>query len=157
MKSIFRTTVIAIILSLGAFGSSYAQTYKFYYSAKEQAEVQASIIKQHNLGEEIAKKMQLLKESYTYKEYNPVSRFEDTVIEKTPIYNSVKKISKYLSKSVKKGNIELEEAQSQLNKILDVALNIRHQNTTALEEELWATKGTDQIASIFVDKIVMDR
>lgn len=157
MKAILRNHAVAIILILVAVISSYAQSYQFYYSAKEQAEVKSPAIKKHRLGDEIAKKMQLLRESYTYKEVNTVTRLEETVIEKSTIFNSVKKISKHLCKGVKKGSIEMKEAQDQLNKVLDIALNIRHQNTHTLESELWAAKEPEAIASIFVDKIVLNQ
>ncbi len=151
--NVLATFILALVFSVR---STSAQSYMFRYDGKEQEEVQETNIKKHLLGEEIGLKMQLLKESYTYKEFNSISRSEMTITEKPSIYNSVKKVSKHLCKGVKKGTIEVKVAQKQLNHIITIALNIRYQDTQQLESELWSTKGIDLITRVFEDKIVMN-
>ncbi len=134
-----------------------AQDFTFQYNMEELNEVQnQNDVKDHFLGQDIAMKMQLLKESYTYKEVNEISNTENTVIEKPSIYNSVRKLSKHLKKSIKKGNISEPEAFNLLDNVLNIALNIRYQDTAALESELWKIKEPDELARLFTERIALE-
>lgn len=150
-----KTILLSVILcAAGLLGT--AQEFVFNYNMKELDEVQQSTdIKDHFLGEDIAKKMQLLKESYTYKEVNEISQTEFTVVEKPSIYRSVNKMSKYLQKDVKKGRISKEKAYTQLDNVLNIAINIRYQDTEKLEKELWKIKEPENLKALFSDQIVL--
>ncbi len=132
----------------------YAQDkYTFYYQEEEMAEVMStSEIKKHDFGDDIAYKFQLLDESYTYVEpSSPTNPVDKIVIEKMSIYNSVKKVDKYLRKSVKKSMMTKDEAISALDNVLNVALNIRYQDTVEFEEILWGTKKAEEVAAVFAN------
>ena len=98
---------LLLVIGVIAFGfAGYSQDYTFRYDMQEMEEVvNTQEIKPHFLGNEIATRLQLLKESYTYKEPNEISGTENAVIEKPSIYNAVRKVNRYLKKAVKKGDI----------------------------------------------------
>ncbi len=107
----------------------------------------------HFLGPEIAKKMYLLDESYTYTELiapgNPATR---TMYKKPVIYNAVVKIDRYIKKCVKTKELTLEEATSKFNKVLDVALNVRSVNTDQFEETIKAQgNNVADVLSLFTE------
>ncbi len=93
----------------------------------------------HFLGNDIAKKMYLFEEAYTYTEPiapgNPAMR---TMYKKPVIYSSVKRIEKYLKKSVNSKEFTMGEANAKFNKVLDVVLNIKGLNTDKFEESIKA-------------------
>ena len=89
MKSHGKTTLI--LLALIGFNTLLAQDFTFRYTMEELNDVQNEMdIKQHFLGDDIATKFQLLKESYTYIEKDDISLSEKTIVEKPSIYYSVK-------------------------------------------------------------------
>jgi len=91
----------------------------------------------HFLGTEIAKKMYLFNEQYCYKvPLTPGNSATKTVFRKPEIYSSVKKIERYLKKSIKKGDLNSSIAFNDYNKVLDVALNILDENTGKFEDRL---------------------
>ena len=107
----------------------------------------------HLFGLEIAKKLQLLDNIYTYEEVivpgNPMTK---RVIRKPGIYESVKKIEKGLLKSVKKHEQSNEEAIILLNKVLDVAINILNAETDDFEEALSKESGYRNKMDLFVQQ-----
>lgn len=133
-----------------------AQKYQFQYQEKEQGEIESISFKDHFLGEEIAIKMQLMKENYTYRVMDEITRVESTEIEKASIYYSVNKLNKYLKKGIKKGEIEKEQAKELLENVLTVAINIRYQETAELEKELWGLKDPKVIATLYDREIVLN-
>ena len=149
-----KIVLIACLVAPMAFVS--AQKYQFEYQEKEQKEIESTIFKKHYLGEEIAIKMQLMKEEYTYQIKDEIALTESTEIEKASIYNSVNKVSKYLKKGIKKGEISEEEAKETLDKMLDVVINIRYQETAELEEELWGLKDPVALASFFDTEVSLN-
>ena len=149
-----KIVLIACMVAPMAFVS--AQKYQFEYQEKEQQEIESTIFKKHYLGEEIAIKMQLMKEEYTYQIKDEIALTESTEIEKASIYNSVNKVSKYLKKGIKKGEISEEEAKETLDKMLDVVINIRYQETAELEEELWGLKDPVALASFFDTEVSLN-
>ncbi len=147
MTIMFALTIVAV----------NAQDFTFEYAMKELEEVQSSDeVKTHFLGNEVAMKMQLLAESYTYKVEDEITGTAKITVEKPSIYNSVKKTERYLKKGLKKGNITQEEAKLQFDTILNIALNIRYQDTQQLEEVLWDIKDPDQIASLYTSKVKLE-
>ncbi len=134
---------------------SWGQKYQFDYVGSENDELQDTPTS-HFLGEEISTKMGLLKDSYTYLEYNSVSQVETPRVEKPAIYFSVKKVNKHLKKQVKKGVVEKEEAQKHLDTILTVALNIKNQSTDKLESDLEGIKDPNEIIAFFENEVEMN-
>lgn len=150
-----RQTVIVICLIMPVAFLS-AQKYHFEYLEKEQTEIESNTYKEHFLGKDVAIKMQLMKEEYTYQEYNSYSRMETTAVEKSSIYNSVNKVNKYLKKGIKKGDISEPEAKEMLEKVLMVAINIRYQETSELEKELFSVKDPLAIATLYSEEIILN-
>ena len=108
--------------------------YSYEYELNNITEEMAG---RHEFGNEIAKKMFLLGEKYTSQvELIPGNPQTKTVIQKPTIYNGVKRIEKYLKKSVKKGTLSAGTATYTLNKVLDVALSIRNADTKSFEVAL---------------------
>lgn len=145
-----KVEIIFCICFLALISGASAQKYSFEYAGNEYGEVRQQVeVKSHFLGDEFATQMQLLKEMYTYEEEDEISKTVSTVVEKSSIYNSVRKINKYLKKALKSGDLTEEQAKAQLTKTLQVALNIRYQETSELESELWKTKKPEAIADLF--------
>ena len=136
----------------------YGQQFTFRYTREELVDVQHEIdIKPHFLGEGIAVKMQLLRESYTYRQRNKITLQERNVVEKPSIYYSVKKMNNYLKKEIRRGNLSRKEANEQLNNALNIALNIRYQETEKLEELLWKIKDPDKIAIFYSQNVKLEK
>lgn len=144
--------LVIVVFSVSSLATAQ-DAYKFEYRKLEKSEVEAPFYKEHFLGDEVAEKMQLLKESYTYKVYNEVSQANVAVIEKQPIFFSVNKVSKYLKKQIKKGGMTESQAKEVMNNVLSIALNIRYQETEKLETELWKMKDPEAIAKLFDERI----
>ena len=155
-KLVFK--VIALIFLFALVNYAGAQDkYTFRYTQEELIDVQNPYdVRSHYLGDDIAKKFQLLKESYTTIHVDEVAQRENTVVEKSSIYYSCKKIGKYLTKAVKKGEMSLEQAQEQMNHVLTVALNIRYQETEAFEDVRWDIKDPFQALVFYKEKVDLD-
>jgi len=81
--------------------------------------------------------MYLFNDHYSYKvPVAPGNSATKTIFRKPEIYLSVKKIERYLNKSVKKGDLNSNVAQKEYDKVLNVALNILDENTDKFEQRL---------------------
>lgn len=150
--SLFTTTSLL-------FGQEALTSYQFDYMAEKLSteSLDASYSYNHFMGEQIGKKMALLSESYTWKEpASATSPVAITVIEKPLIYNNVKKLERYYKKGIRKDEITSEEAALAFERILDIALLIRYQETSALEEDLKSTKEEFELLAIFSEKITLN-
>ena len=83
MKRQIKFLSLLMFFSLSILTAKAQEEFTFDYLQAEldQAE-QSSGLKPHFLGEEFALKLQLLRESYTYKEMEEISLKETTIIEK---------------------------------------------------------------------------
>ena len=114
-------------------------------------------IKNHLLGIDIARKVKML--DLAYKWVDPPSATRNTSkiqVEKKIIYFSVKKLisPKYYKYKIKIGDINLQEARKEVNKIIDIALMIRYQDTIELEGYL-RKKKIFEIREIFLNQILI--
>lgn len=104
----------------------------------------------HFLGEDIAKKVYLFEQAYTYtvaiSPGNPSTR---TMFRKPVVYNSVRKIEHYLKKSVKKGLLTIEEARNDFNKVLDVALTTKSMNTNSFEDSIKSINDSSDLLTAY--------
>jgi hypothetical protein len=104
----------------------------------------------HPLGDNIARKFYMLRETYTVIEKpTPTSPGEKTIIFKPSIYNSLQKLNRYYKKQVKDELISEEEARKKLNNYLDIAISVFIENTESFEDELRRAKGPDEISEVF--------
>ncbi len=131
-------------------------SYQFDYMEDKlnTADLDQSYSYNHFMGERIGKKLALLSDSYTWKEEatatTPVAM---TIVEKPLIYNNVKKLERFYKKGIRKDEITLEEAAVAFEKILDIALLVRYQETSALEEDLKQIKEETELVAIFSEKV----
>lgn len=134
--------------------AAYAQDDEYYFNDRtheiETIEINEAGMKNHPYGEDIARKFQLLKDTYTWRDLgdatNPTER---TVVEKPVLYYSFKKVDKYLKKQVKSGALAQNDAKDALVAVLEIGFSIRHQNTIAFEQAIRAAKSGDKILAIY--------
>jgi hypothetical protein len=112
----------------------------------------------HFLGSEIAKKMYLFNDHYSYKvAIAPGNSATKTVFRKPEIYSSVKKIERFLKKCVKNGDIKSVVAQNEYDKVLNVALNILDENTAKFEERLKsAGENATELLNIYLYEVKLE-
>ena len=104
----------------------------------------------HFLGRDIAKRMYYFEEDYTYKvAVAPGNPAMKTMYRKTTIYESVKTIERYLKKSIRKGEMDNEQAKTIFSKVLDVALSIVTINTDELEQRIKESKSPNDLISLY--------
>ena len=130
------------------------KVYKFCFRYCVDEESLYSInddeLSDHPLGDYIARKLYLLKKTYTYIERpTPTSPGQKTIVTKPSIYNSLQKLNRHYKKQVKNGTISEEEARMKLNQYLDVAISIFIENTESFEDELRKAKKPDEISEVF--------
>jgi len=119
--------------------SSVKPTFEFMSTLQAQSteNITDEMAGNHFFGNEIAKKMYLFNDHYSYKvPVAPGNSATKTIFRKPEIYLSVKKIERYLNKSVKKGDLNSNVAQKEYDKVLNVALNILDENTDKFEQRL---------------------
>jgi hypothetical protein len=130
--------------------------FKAYPIDEELRSIPEGMIGEHLLGQLVAEKMYLFESKYTYQvpivPGNPQTR---TMVRKPVIYDAVMKIERYLKKSVKKGEITLETASADFNKVLDVALNILTAETSDLEKDISKTSNAPSITNLFTKRITL--
>jgi hypothetical protein len=116
----------------------------------EMKKVTTELAGTHFLGDQIAKKIYILEDLYSYTEpISPGNSATKTLYRKPVIYFSVKKIEKYLKKSLKKGEITMEDATARFNRVLDIAINIKNKNTDKLEEALNSANDASDLLLIY--------
>lgn len=150
MKTLFSFLVFIFLCSL-AFSQS--KVYEFQYQEVELDEAYIPSLTPHALGEPFTNMMQLLKEFYVYEETSKVSGTTTKYVQKPAIYYSTRKANKYLLKSLRKDLISEQEARSELERVLTVALNIRHQDTENMEDVLYKIKDAESIVQFYQKNI----
>jgi hypothetical protein len=109
---------------------------------------------EHLFGELIAKKLYLLDSKYTSEVAlipgNPQTK---TVIQKPAIYNTVKRIEKYLKRAVKKGELTTESATYTFIKVLEVALSIVTADTKSFEAVIGASDSETAKIDLFTKSV----
>ncbi len=148
-----------VLLVVGAFiifnGLSKAQgaeviTYAYNANDLDVSEVALANSSTHPLGDEVAKKMVLFKDKYTYtEEASPTSPVSKTVIHKPTIFNAVQKVERSLKKGVRKDLVDTEDATKQMVSCLNVALICANLNTIEMEKRLKEAKTPEQIIEVF--------
>ena len=111
---------------------------------------------EHPFGDLVAKKLYLLAAKYTYQVAiipgNPQTK---TVIRKPVIYDAVQKIEHHLKKSVKKGDVSLEAAETDFNKVLDVAFNVLTVDTESFEKAITKTNDNNSLTNLFTKRVIL--
>lgn len=87
------------------------------------------------LGTEVARKMYIVRNTFTYvEEPTPTSPTPKTIIRKPRIYNSVKKLVSYYEKMAKKGLMPVEQAAANATLVLDKAYSAFYGNSDNFEQ-----------------------
>jgi hypothetical protein len=144
-------TLVLILVGFTSFGQDGPV---FSYAASNEkldlAEVANEPIPNDPFSEDIAMMMTILKNNYTYEVPPSATKpTPTTVVEKPNLYFAVKKVHKGFKKMVKKGGITNDEAIQRLSEIIQIAVNVRYQDTEALEETLRGTKEPEEIEKVF--------
>ncbi|MEQ8580596.1 MAG: hypothetical protein RIC30_21615 [Marinoscillum sp.] len=132
----------------------------FHFRAMEDklddSAIDLAFIRGHFMGEDVAKKLYLLRERYTWvEEESSTNPTPKTYIDKPAIYNSVKKLERYYKKGIKKGYIKEEMAIAEFQQILDIAIFIRNQQTAEFEDLLDQLKEEEQIVGMYTKKVLL--
>lgn len=122
---------------------SKIQTWEFESSTPvtfENKTIEKS--EKHEFGSKVACLKVLMDEYYvTQEEIVPGDPMRRTIIKKSNVYNTARKIEKHLKKEVKKGNISIDEATNLFTHVLEVTLAIVDEtNTKEFEDNLDAKK-----------------
>ncbi len=129
---------------------AYKFCYRYCVDEQSLFSIKEDELISHPLGDNIARKLHVLKETYTHIEKpTPTSPGEKTIIFKPSIYNSLQKLNRYYKKQVKDELISEEEARIKLNSYLDIALSVFVENTESFEDELRKAKSPDEISKVF--------
>lgn len=164
MKRYFLNFVLLLLtISVAAqssTGEGESDEEKFYFNdvniEKELGEIEMIEVDDHFLGTEIAKKFELIKDTYTYIERgSETSPGDKTVVQKPVIYYSLKKINRYYKKGLRKGYATEEEAKKMLNKVLDVAYAVFDQNTGKLEEAIKDARKPEPMLEVY-NRVVLE-
>lgn len=112
------------------------------------------LIGDHFLGDEVARKMYLLDSKYTFQvEIVPGNPQTKTVIRKPVIYDAVQKIERHLKKAIKKGEVSVETASTDFNKVLDIAFNILTADTNDFEKAISKSDDINSLTSLFTKQV----
>lgn len=132
--------------------NSSSSSWEFFYALHEPTmEDLSDVSNASKLGKKASYYYELFKEAYvTKEEVVPGDPTKRTVIRKPEIYNSVRRIEKALSKSVKKNEISREESEKQFCHVLKVSLAAIDSETDSFEKLLEENKkDTDKLLALF--------
>ena len=131
--------------------------FKGYSNENELENITIEMAGNHQLGDLISKKLYLFYEKYTSQTaLAPGNPAVKTVIKKPVIYESVKRIERDLKRAVKKGEIPVSLATSELNTVLDVALNILTTDTKDFENALNSSRSTESKIELFTKRVILN-
>lgn len=116
---------------------------------KKIESIDISIVKNHKLGDEVAKRLHLIENSYTYYSKSPGAISSKKIIQKPIIYNSIYKIEKYYRRKVRKASLERGKAIDELSQYLESTLLLLYKDTQEFEEELNRTDSEENMIAVF--------
>jgi hypothetical protein len=118
--------------------------------ALDFSKVDKSQIRDHPMGFEVAAKLALLNNRYTYvEEATPTSPTNKTIVIKPAIYNSMLKLNRYYKSGLKKGDLELDPARIEFLKYMNIALMLYSENTGEFENFLSKAKNPEDIKGVY--------
>jgi hypothetical protein len=146
--------LFSIVLFMFSFSAIYAQSQEFLFMNNLKDTLRLKIdyanAGTHVLGSEVARKMLLLQDTYTYVERGTLMAPGDkTIVKKPDIYYSVKKLNNYYKKAVKKGTIDEKQAAKNLISVVDKSYSIFYEDTKDFEKYLKAQKKPEDIQKAF--------
>ena len=112
----------------------------------------SSIVRSHFLGIEVAKRIHLFENQFTYRSKAAPGAFSGKkIIHKPVIYNSIYQIEKYFKKQVRKEKIDIQNAAYELCKYIELALFLLHEETSVFENALKDADSTEKIMKTLND------
>ncbi len=152
---------IILIMFAGLILQTYAQDEeKFIFennpSALDVSSITVNDQRGHPLGIEVSKKLELLKDRYTYIEpAGATTPTDKTIVIKPIIFNSIQKLNRYYKSAIKKGSIPIDVAKEEFLRCLDIALIIYADNTEEFEQYLRKAKKPEQILEAY-NKVILE-
>lgn len=142
-----------IYLSFAVAQGNEGESDKFFIEDKtndpEYTIPYTSEMGSHYLGNEIAKKIYILRGTYTYREEGtPLNPNPKTVVRKPVLYYDILKVAKYYRKMVKQGKMDRDQAVTKLNHFLDIGYSAFYQDTDKLEDELGDARKPEEIIAV---------
>jgi hypothetical protein len=155
----FRLTILNALLIVSSYIPAQ-ESDRFVFRNNQNFLITAGIdpedVKEHPLGSEVAEKLVLLKNRYTYiQPAGPTSPVEKTIISKPVIYNSIQKLNRYFKKALKKGIINIDTARTDFLMCINIALIIQSDNTKEFENYLNKMSSPEEILSAY-RKVVLE-
>lgn len=146
--------VLVLLFSVSAIKLAAQDEIQFVFennpSALDISSLTGDEYRNHPLGIEVSKKLELIKTRYTYIEpAGPTSPTDKTIVIKPVIYNSIIKLNRYFKKEIKNGNIQLSVAKEEFLNCINIALIIYADNTEEFEKYLRKAKKPDQILEAY--------
>ncbi|MBN2347236.1 MAG: hypothetical protein JXJ22_00265 [Bacteroidales bacterium] len=153
----FSSLIIFVFVSISGQDMANISDYpdRFFFNSQFDISSLNSInpekISDHPLGIETAKRLYLIKQTYTVTEPGTLSNpVEKTVILKPLIYSSLLKLNKYYVKEVSEHNLDIEKASRELNYFLNIGLALIHENTESFEQVLRKAKKPEEISEAYL-------
>ena len=155
-----RRNFLFIAVLFLSFGALAQQSFRFNYAEGQldDSEILDSDLRPHYLGQEFSLKMAMLWKSYTWlEEASAVNPAPKRVTDKTPIFTAMKKLNSYYKKQLKAGTITEALAKEKLQRVMDIVLCIRYQNTIEFEEFLLqkANKKPAALDELFSQRVTL--
>jgi hypothetical protein len=145
--------IFAVAIFVFAFFAVHSQeSFQFKNTLDDTSKINMdyTLAGSHYLGQIIARKMHLFKETYTYiEEGTPMSPGQKVIVLKPEIYYAVRKINTYYKKQIRKGQLDEVAAIDKLARILDISYSIFDQDTEELEEYLSNLRKPEDLEKAF--------
>lgn len=154
-----RQLLICLVLFIFPFQISAQESEQFTFNNNRNfliiSGVDKSEVKEHPLGNEVAEKLVLLKDRYTYVQpAGPTSPVEKTIISKPAIYNSIQKLNRFYKKELKSDTSDIEKARADFLICIDIALIIHTGETDDFEKYLSKMSKPEEILSAYKQVIL---
>lgn len=145
---------IFLFFTLITFTAKSQDLYVFESSAAEFPEVR-QFRQEVYLSKDLCLKLAQFDMVYTRRIVNPArNAMASTEIIKPDLYYSIRKLSDYYCKCLKKGNMTREKAEDTLKSVLDKCIQIASKETAPIEAELRMANNPQEIVGVF-DKIII--
>ncbi|MEP2772871.1 MAG: hypothetical protein ABJH05_12030 [Fulvivirga sp.] len=156
MKNLIITAIVVLASTISYSqaiindGSGMIYLNKNESSAEDLDGKRGGYFGNHHLGDDVQKKFDRFLQLYVgYESSGGAYATEKKVIAKKDIYNSVQKLDKYFKKTVRKDEVELEDARKRMSHVLEVANAIRFYDTTQFELLVSTAKSIEQIEKYY--------
>ncbi len=150
MKNLFSIIILFCVFTISNAQNQSDFLFSNNLSDTLKLKIDYSNTLQSFLGPEVARKMYLLQESYTYVEKGTVIAPGDkTIVRKPDIYYAMKKLYKYYRKGIKKGIVDEAHAEENIIRNVHKCYAMLYEDSSAFEEYLRTLKKPEDIEKAF--------